>query len=58
MEAAVADTRPLLRVAGLVQHLLAQAALPRGTAGTADYSVQWLDLRVLPPSQRAQPQPL
>ncbi|KAL4422703.1 hypothetical protein ABPG75_008900 [Micractinium tetrahymenae] len=54
VEAQVADTRPLLRLAGLVEHALQQRPLPQSGAATAAYSIQWLDLRVAPPDAQQQ----
>lgn len=52
MDAAVVEARPLLRLGGLVSHLVSQQAAPRAAVSADAYSVQWLDLRVLPPEQR------
>lgn len=56
VEAQVADTRPLLRLAGMVEHALQQRPLPQPAAATAAYSIQWLDLRVAPPEGQQQQQ--
>lgn len=55
VDAQVTEARPLLRLGGIVAHLVNQQAVPRAAVSAADYSVQWLDLRVLPPEQRAVP---
>jgi hypothetical protein len=55
VEARVSTDRPLLMLGGAVEALLeeaADAAAGRSAAHAADYSVQWLDLRVLPGGQR------
>lgn len=46
------EIRPLLKLPGMVEHVLQLAARPKPAGATADYSVQWLDLRVLPADVR------
>ncbi|EFN52454.1 hypothetical protein CHLNCDRAFT_138767 [Chlorella variabilis] len=53
-----AEARPLLRLSGALAQLLEQQQQQqqsRLAAHAADYSVQWLDLRILAPEQRDQP---
>ncbi len=50
--AQLAEMRPLLKLPGMIEHVLQLAARPKTAGATADYSVQWLDLRVLPPELR------
>lgn len=52
VEGAVEEARPLLRLGGIVSHLVSQHAVPRAALSAADYSVQWLDLRVAPAEQQ------
>ena len=56
--AQIADTQPLLRLSGIVEQLLLQQqrAAPTSAASAADYSVQWLDLRIYPDGQQPTPQ--
>lgn len=59
--AQIADTQPLLRLSGIVEHLLLQQQqrpAPTSAASAADYSVQWLDLRIYPDGQQPTPQAL
>ncbi|KAL4448963.1 hypothetical protein ABPG77_007680 [Micractinium sp. CCAP 211/92] len=56
VEAQVADTKPLLRLVGMVEHAVQQRPLPQSAGATADYSIQWLDLRVAPPEVQQQQQ--
>lgn len=50
--AQTAEIKPLLKLPGMIDHVLRLAAQPKAAGPTADYSVQWLDLRVLPPELR------
>ena len=54
-----AEARPLQRLSGALAQLLEQQQQQqqqsRSVALAADYSVQWLDLRILAPEQRDQP---
>lgn len=52
----MADTKPLLRLVGMVEHAVQQRPLPQSAGATADYSIQWLDLRVAPPEVQQQQQ--
>ncbi len=52
----MADTKPLLHLVGMVEHAVQQRPLPQSAGATADYSIQWLDLRVAPPEVQQQQQ--